>query len=84
VARRLDWKRGVSDEISTSRRMTWESRCQRFRVQRSESKYGLGTTFYAMMADGSGGWTMLARKPTRNSAEATCELEAIEMEAKAS
>ena len=83
MIRRLDWKRGVSDETSTSKRMTWESRCQRFRVQRSESKYGMGTVFYALMEDESG-WKLLARKPTRNSAEATCELEAIEMEAKAS
>ena len=39
IETKIQWKKGYSSEIITSHRMHWESRCGRYRVTRSTSKF---------------------------------------------
>lgn len=68
---KLTWKRGRSDELETSSRMTWESEGGRFKIQRLVSKYKLPLTILAV--DSAGGVErIIYRGKSRSAAEAAC------------
>lgn len=69
---KLEWKRGRRDELETSSRMMWDSRCGRFRLERLESKFGLGTTFYAVELQDGREERIVYRGKSRAQAEAAC------------
>lgn len=72
----LEWKRGVSSTTDTAERMTWISRCGRYRVTRSRSLYGLPTTFYAERSSGdSWEWFNRIRHRSRTAAERACRVD---------
>jgi hypothetical protein len=72
----MEWKRARRDETEIAQRWTWESRCLRYRIQKSLPKYeGLATIFYALNFDtGIGNWLIIGRHRTRKAAEKKCEL----------
>lgn len=45
----IPYKRGKRDTTATSERMTWESRCGRFRVQESKGLFDKVTRYYALI-----------------------------------
>lgn len=68
----LDWKRARRDETMTSKRRTWESRCKRYKVQESVSKFGMPTTYFAVH-NGPDGEEIIKRHKKRGPAEKSCE-----------
>lgn len=68
----LQWMRGLRDETEVSKRMTWRSRCDCYKVQESVSKVGFATTYYALHKDDTG-WFIIDRNKTRKAAEKACE-----------
>jgi len=45
----IEYKRGRRDETTTAHRMTWESRCGRFKVQECTSKLDGIKRYYALV-----------------------------------
>ena len=68
----LAWKHGRRDRLETSDRMTWASRCGRFKVERLDSLYGLPRAWIAVAVRPSGGEFVLYRGRSRRRAETAC------------
>lgn len=72
----LEWMRAYRDETDVSRRRTWRSRCRRYVVQESESKYEKDdkgravVRFYAILVAGQ---VILGRHRKKARAQKTCE-----------
>ena len=70
-AERVEWKRGSKDRLETSDRVTWVSRCGRFKVERLDSRYGLPVLFLGVER-GTDGEVVLYRGRSRAQAEGAC------------
>ena len=71
--KKLEWKKGRKDQLDTSDRITWQSRCGRYKVEQLDSRYGLGRSFCAVRVKIEGE-VLLYRGKSRAQAEAACNL----------
>ena len=72
---KLEWmQRGKGDKTTTSERMTWETRCRRYRVERHKSTLGDVTRFLAIhVVDG-----VIGRHYKKTAAMRTCQSHSTE------
>lgn len=73
----LIWKRAKKDETDCAFRRKWASRCGRYSVVESISKFNEGgTIYYALRALTGDGWAIISRHRKRGPAEKACEKQA--------
>jgi len=69
--------RGTRMDTETAERMGWRSRCGRYLVLRSVSKFGLPTTIYAIKIDDRGQQELLSKAcRSKEGAMAVCQNDA--------
>lgn len=77
-------KHGGRDETLTSKRRIWLTKCGRYRVVKSMSKYGLPTIYYAMEYRDTPesnnfagwGWDIISKHRAKSAAFVACEKQA--------
>ncbi len=70
----IEWKRAKKDETDCAFRRTWVSRCGRYSVVESISKFtDGGDIYYALRALPNDGWMIISRHRRRGPAEKACE-----------
>lgn len=78
VPAKLTWKKGRRDRLTCSDRMTWESHCGGYKIERLESRYGLGVVVLAVVmllprsSPAKAGEFLIYRGRSRKAAEKAC------------